>query len=170
MLDGPRSVRGERARPATSGMCRQDIRLQRIAHHLLRPGPSAVTGEDSLIGHPALVAHDFHGSEEFSQSGLRELSFLVKEIALGDENQSIVSSQASSVSATNGRGSTGWLSMSLPLQGCRAPRKDGTNCRPSLQLRFRSSTALKPLMPNIRAAGSACSASRIPGLTSPAST
>ncbi len=69
------------------------IGFERIANHHGRLGQNAPPTEDLRINLRSLLGHDLHPVEHLAQSRLRQLAFLVDQIPLGDEQQSIFGRQ-----------------------------------------------------------------------------
>jgi hypothetical protein len=61
-----------------------------------------------------LVRHDLDRVEHLAQTRLRQLAFLVQQIALGDQDQRVAFRNARTVSSASGSNSIGWASISCP--------------------------------------------------------
>lgn len=79
--------------PGTGLQRRDHVRAKGIADHHRLIRASSMPGKDRAIGVWRLVADDLDSVEEVTKTGLRQLSFLVQKIALGDQYHAVLGGQ-----------------------------------------------------------------------------
>ena len=71
--------------PSTGLKRRDHVRFQRISHHQRLSRAGTMPRKQPGIGLRGLVRNDLDGVEQIAQTGLRQLAFLIQQIALGDQ-------------------------------------------------------------------------------------
>lgn len=91
VIKHPVHLRGDMCAPAACGQHWQNVGFQRIADHQSFRGTCAMACKGFCISRLGLVRHDLDRVEQIAQAGLGQLSFLVEQLSLGDEQDTVMS-------------------------------------------------------------------------------